>query len=139
VAFLAALFGCGDGNDSNAVDFEPGQIWTYDVRRGEEQSRLTVCLVEGEGGRRVVHVAVDRLRLANPNAPSGFSDRIGHMAFHEDSLRKSVRTLEQTSESVPAFGPGYESWQRAGGIAWDVSVAQAISKIEGVLVRAKKR
>ena len=140
MVFVTAMtVGCGSSPEPQPyepvqIPIKPGQVWTYRTRPGEESSRITVCLVEAnEEGRNIVHVAVDGLKLKNPSAPSGLSDRIGHMAFNESAFRASVRTLESTSQSVPAFNAGYEEWQKANGGGWDVSAAEALDAMESVL------
>lgn len=51
---------------SHSSKYEPGQVWSYHTRPGEEASRLTVLRVEpyGKPGDLAVHVRVDGVSVA---------------------------------------------------------------------------
>jgi hypothetical protein len=121
------------------MPFLPGQLWTYDTRPGEENSRLTILAVEANENRgAIVHIRVDGVAEKNPYAPDGVSRVIHHMPFAEVALEKSVRELVTTGTPVPAtFQEGYKIWKDAflagkAGI-FTLTVAEAIQYCEGVL------
>lgn len=114
--------------------FESGQVWTYRTRPGEESSRITICLVEShrEIGE-IVHISVAGVKLKNPHAFGGSSDRIAHMPFKPDALRQSVIALESTGSTLPPFEEGYEEWRNGEGGVWTMPLSEAISAMEGIL------
>ena len=63
-----------------------------------------------------VHVSVDGLRIENPSAPGGVSERIGHMPFTEAAIGLSVTTRAAAEITVPADDEGYKAMgiQRRG-------------------------
>ena len=118
--------------------FESGQAWAYDTRPGEEASRIVVCRVDRDPGLgEIVHIHVNGLRLKNPHAPGGASDRIGHMPYSADALRKEVKKLESTHPAMPPFEDGYQQWRAAfeegkAGV-WTLPVKEAIAGMEAAL------
>jgi hypothetical protein len=93
--------------------FRVGDVWEYHTRRGEEQSRLTVVKVEEspEVGI-IVHVAVDRIRLASCHGgPDPTS--IPHMPFARSALDASVTKRVATEQPLPDYVSGYEEWKVA--------------------------
>jgi hypothetical protein len=95
--------------------FEPGQVWSYHTRSGEESSRLTVVKVESyEKLGAVVHIRVDGVAQKNPHAPGGVSSVIHHMPFAEEALARSVLALLESDTPVPpSFEEGYGIWREA--------------------------
>src|SRR5688572_12477161 len=94
--------------------FEPGQVWTYWTRAGEEGSRVIVCRVEDGGGSvgQIVHIHVTGLRMKKKDAPGGQVDHVPHMPYSADALRRSVRKLEATGKALPpSFEEDYHQWR----------------------------
>jgi len=89
--------------------FEAGQVWTYQTRPGEEDSRLTVVKVEQQDKLgTIVHIRVDGVAQKNPHAPDGVSRVIHHMPFDAEAIRKSVIELVASGVPVPdSFEEGY--------------------------------
>jgi len=115
--------------------FVAGQVWRYDHRPGEEGSTVHVIRVESEPrSGTVVHVSVHGLRLRNPMAPGGTSDRIGHMPFAEDALRRSVRDLVGERDADAAAQEGYDAWrgafERGEAGVFTVTLAEAVGMME---------
>ena len=108
--------------------YQPGQVWRYKTRPGEERSTLTVLRVEAVGAKRIVHIRVDNIRLKNcfggeePN-------KIEHMPFSREALDQSVIAKVRTVP-VPDFESGYAEWRTAwdGGKAgfYTVTVSEAV-------------
>ena len=136
------LVGCDRGKTStatgDAMQFAPGQVWTYNTRPGEEASRVVICSVETDPKLgEIVHIHVNGLRFKNKHAPGGSSDQIGHMPYSGEALRKSLTNLESSDNKLPAFEDGYQEWRGAfdkgkAGV-WTVPVSEAISGMESVL------
>ena len=125
--------------------YEPGQVWTYRTRPGEEGSRLTVVKVEAHDKLgAIVHIRVDAVAQKNPHAPGGVSRVIHHMPFTADAIDRSVVELVESGVPVPAsFGEGYRLWKEAfdagkGGV-WTITVAESISACEEILARRQTR
>jgi hypothetical protein len=118
--------------------FEPGQIWTYNTRPGEGSSRIIICRVESDPKLgQIVHIHISGLHIANKRVPSGFSDKIGHMPYSGDPLRKCLTRLESSGAALPAFEDGYQGWRSAfekgkAGI-WTLPVCEAIAAMESVM------
>jgi hypothetical protein len=118
--------------------FAAGQVWTYNTRPGEEKSRIVVCRVESDPKLgQIVHVQVNGLRLKSKQAPGGSSDRIGHLPYSAEALRKSLKQLESTGAALPAFEDGYKEWRgsfengKAG--VWTTPVSEAIAAVESTV------
>jgi hypothetical protein len=125
------------------LEFEPGQVWTYHTRAGEEASRLTVVKIEPhEKLGTIVHIRVDGVAQKNPHAPGGVSQVIHHMPFAAEAVRKSVIALEASAVPVPtSFEEGYGLWKEAfdqgkAGV-FSISVAESIAFCEQALNNAR--
>jgi hypothetical protein len=120
--------------------FQPGQVWRYNTRPDEAQSRLTILKVESHDKLgTIVHIAIEGVSVKAPAAPGGVSRVISHLPFGEDSLRKSVTELERSVERLPEYEEGYRQWKEAfdagkGGI-WTTPVSEAIAAMEQALNR----
>jgi hypothetical protein len=88
--------------DANEGKYHVGERWNYRTRLGEEGSSLTILKVESlPKVGMTVHVSVDGLRIENPSAPGGVSERIGHMPFTEAAIDLSVTTRAAAEITVP--------------------------------------
>ena len=142
ISWLRGLLGVRPAVDAGSrggpSTFSAGQVWRYDHRPGEEGSTVEIVRVEREPKLgTVVHVSVHGLRLRNPMAPGGTSDRIGHMPFAEDAFRRSVRDVAGEREPDAAAQEGYDAWRAAfergdAGI-FTVTLAEAVGMMEGAL------
>jgi hypothetical protein len=108
--------------------YKPGQVWSYKTRPGEENSTLAVLRIESAGGRTIVHIGVDNIRLRNClGGPE--PDKLEHMPFARGALDQSVSKLLKSVE-VPDYKEGYTEWRNAweAGKAgfYTVSVAKAL-------------
>jgi hypothetical protein len=116
--------------DTDQSRYEPGQIWKYETRPGEEDSTLTIVKVESypELGV-VVHVAIGNIQVQNPHAPNGISDTIGHMPFSEKAIDDSVTELLGVASELPDYEDGYQSWRESQGGVFSITVAEAIDLV----------
>ena len=105
--------------------YQPGQVWRYKTRQGEERSRITVLRVETlPKVGIIVHVRVDRVRLRNC-AGGPEPDNFQHMPFTRDALERSVTKLEKDSVEISDLS-GYEQWRADCGGVYTITVAEAI-------------
>ena len=111
-----------------------GQVWTYKTRAGEEGSRLTVLKTESHPKLGlIVHVAVNGVRIKNPDAPGGVSSTIGHLPYQEAALRAGLVGVVGHESAAPNL-EGYKTWKEAfdqgkAGI-WTITLAEAIGAME---------
>jgi hypothetical protein len=118
--------------------FQPGQVWQYKTRRGEESSRLTIARVEPHPKLgTIVHVQIKDVAITSPTAPGGVSKVISHLPYAEQSLTDSVTTMEKDSVNPAGWEEGYKQWKSAfdagkAGI-WSIPVSEAVSAMEQVL------
>jgi len=123
--------------------FQPGQVWTYHTRPGEEDSRLTVVKVEPHDKvGTIVHIRVDGVAQKNPHAPDGVSRVIHHTPFAAEALQRSVIELVGDGPVPGSFEQGYAIWKQAfdsgkGGV-FTITVAESITFCEEVLAKARK-
>jgi len=144
--FFSSLFGCkGQSDNGNFQDnkFKVGQIWNYETRKGEENSKIEILKVEKyEKDGIIIHIYVNGLKVKNPNKSSGFSDDIGHLPLSKDAVLKSVTTLVSENNELPDFMEGYNNWKNAfdnntGGI-FSITVKEAVQYVEEAMSNAKR-
>jgi hypothetical protein len=118
--------------------FAPGQVWAYETRPGEDDSRVIVLRVDAtQHAGVIVHVAVEGVSIFNPSNPDQPTRAIGFMPIAEGSLEKSVTRLVVTeSPFVPPadFDEGYAGWKTAfdegkAGI-WTATVARVVQAVD---------
>lgn len=143
---LNLLTGCKkENNENNFQDdkFKVGQIWDYQNRTGEENSKITILKVEKYYGKEIViHIYVNGLKIKNELRANGVSDDIGHLPMSKESLDKSVTKLISENNKLPDFKEGYENWKEAfdnkkGGI-FTISVSETINFVEETMKSGKK-
>ena len=116
--------------------FQPGQVWKYLTRPGEEGSLLIVGAVDrAPTVGRVVHITILDVLIKTPHKPGGFANQIAHLALREDVLLESV--VEQVDApwlSQGGFEGGYNNWLDAyeGGDLYvkKVPLAEALDEVE---------
>ncbi len=89
--------------------YKPGQVWTYQSRRGEADSTITILRVESSQKVGIIlHIRIDGVRFANCHGgPS--PDTIEHAPFKREAIEQSTVRLVQ-SQPVPDFHRGYDDW-----------------------------
>lgn len=129
--------------DTKNSVYQPGQVWSYHSRPGEEKSRLVILKVEEVGTDKkvgtIVHVYVDGISLKN--AMGQETTVIPHVPFDEGAIDKSVIALIRENISLPNFKTGYEYWRTefiAGKAAvFNTTVADAINSIQATVSTVK--
>lgn len=98
----------GQPNNSNAVEYQPGQVWNTD-----QGANVTILLVETDRkGDKVVHVRIDNVPV---QSCGGFhlTTTIEHMALSEKMIRKSVIKLTKNNVGLPdAYFDAYRKWEK---------------------------
>lgn len=94
-----------------AAELEAGQIWRYQTRAGEEDSRLFIARVDrGPSGQAIYHIYLDRLKLRNPLMPGGMQDHMPYAPVTRESLDASVIELLQSNAEMPDISEDYAVW-----------------------------
>ena len=144
IRFLVAvvLFGAACSSSSGAADmlrdytdstFQPGQVWRYHTRSGEDSSTLQVLKVETHPKTGViVHIAVSGVHVRTPGG--SYTSEIGHLPVSEEALRRSVTTKVRDGASTNQGSEGYQEWRRAfdagrGGV-FTTMVAECVDLVE---------
>lgn len=114
-----------------------GQVWSYEARQGEEQSRLTILKIETLHDQRIVHIAVADVFLERTNAPESVVTYMGHLPFEESALKNSLRNMVGIVPQLPEYEDGYALWREAfdsgrGGV-FTISVAESVAYMEQVI------
>ena len=126
---------------SELGDFRVGQVWTYETRDGEENSRVTILRLEQNpkiGG--IVHVSLNGLKIPNATAPDGFTEEASHLPFSEKAIIDSVVELQSSVEVSSEHTEGYEIWRSAfeqgkAGV-FTTSLVEGIEFLEDIFRRA---
>ena len=61
----------------------------------------------------IVHVAMRDLKMKNRRSPDGYSDKVNHMPFAEEAIKKSAVKLLKEKVELPDYEEGYGMWREA--------------------------
>ena len=130
--FFLLFVGCAD---SEQVDdrFSPGQVWAYETREGESNSRVTILKIEKSTDLTIVHIRIDDVKINNPHAPSKLSEFVPHAPIDREALAGSVTELERTVKDIPDYAEGYRTWKQNQGGVFTTSVAEIVDFVEAAL------
>lgn len=116
--------------------FAAGQVWKYQTRPNESDSRLTVVRVDPDDHEfgNIIHIYISAVDIPNPDAPHGKTVFIQHMPYEEDALSKSVTELDSETKELPDYQNGYKLWKTAfengeAGV-FSIDVSEAINFVE---------
>ncbi|GGZ96608.1 hypothetical protein GCM10008090_01060 [Arenicella chitinivorans] len=117
-----------------AGDFSVGQIWSYQTRDHEAESKLTIVQIDRREGKEIIHISIDGLRIKNPQAPSGYGSDISHLPISPKALKASVTKLSGQAGILSNYKEGYQIWREAfdsgqGGF-FTISVAESVDYLE---------
>lgn len=120
---------------AQAIEFKPGQIWSYQTRPGEEGSKLYIARIDrGLGSRALYHLYIDGLQLKNPKFPGGVQDHLVHVPISREALEASVTELLQSDAAMPDISEGYAVWllsfEKGQAGVFTIPVAQVVQYIE---------
>ena len=140
--YLIAIIAFTLSFTTNAAELQPGQVWKYKTRLGEQTSTLTILKVEKyKDLGSVVHIRVDAIRMKNPLKGNIVTD-VPHLPFKEDAVQKSITELVRKSTDIPPFQEGYDTWKsaylagKAG--AFETNVGATLTAMLGAQWEVKK-
>ena len=110
--------------------FLPGQVWQYDTRLGEENSKLTILSVDDDLENTIIHVRLDNIHFVNGGC-------IRHLPFSADAIMGSLTDFIKHLDAIPDFKEGYDQWKQqfeAGKAGyWKIVVKEALEAIDQVM------
>jgi len=115
--------------------FAAGQVWTYQTRPEESDSRITIVRVDDDDEYgTIVHIYVSDVAIPNPGAPGGQTTYIAHLPYADEALEAAVLEKESETLELPSYEEGYRLWHDAfengeAGV-FTIPVAEAISFVE---------
>lgn len=138
--FAGLLLSCSVQSKNMATDttdskFKVGQVWKYKTRPNEPDSVFTIAKIDNEPKSGVIiHITVSNLKIKNPQAPSGYTDLVGHMPIAEKAIADSVTELSNQKPDLSSYEDGYQEWRKAfdsgkAGI-WTLPVSECVAAME---------
>ncbi len=118
------------------MDFKAGQVWTYNNRPAEANSRLTILQVDAtEAGEPMVHIHVNGLAIHNPNQAE-LIEYIVHMPFSLEAIENSVQELVGEGD-IPDYLEGYQMWKEeydeGNAGFFSVTVGEAVTYMDEII------
>ena len=99
---------------ARAIDFQVGQVWSYNARPGEEASQIYIAKIDRDlASRTIYHIYVDGLRLKNPLVEGGIQDHLPHVPLSREALEASVTGEPRSEIDLPNIAEGYVIWREA--------------------------
>ena len=122
-------------NNFKVTELKSGQIWKYNTRTAEKESRILILRVEQINNKdTIVHIEIKKTKIKNFQNKNGVSEEIGHLAFLKTAIVNSLIELESSGNKLPNYLANYNQWKRAfdngNGIIFSNSIIQAINHIE---------
>lgn len=120
---------------ATAQPYEAGQIWRYQTRPGEEQSRVLINKAEThETLGWIFHISVLAVQVKNPRIEGGISTELPHFPVSTQTLKDSLLVLEGSQAPNPDYLEGYEIWKAAfdkgeAGV-FTINVADIVGVVE---------
>ncbi|VFR47223.1 hypothetical protein BER2_3484 [plant metagenome] len=99
---------------ATAPPYEAGQVWRYQTRPGEEQSRVLINKVERHDTLGwIFHISVLAVQVKNPCSDGGISTALPHFPVSAQTLKDSLLEVEGSQAPNPDYLEGYEIWKAA--------------------------
>ena len=121
-------------DDGLISEFQAGQVWRYETRAQEGQSRIEILKVEREGDERIVHIRLVDLAILNPGLAGGVAPLIEHLPMTERALRRSVIERMMIPASPVGDLAAYHAWREAYELGdagvFDLTVREIVAQIE---------
>jgi hypothetical protein len=90
--------------------FEVGQVWSYDTRKGEDNSTLQIIKVDNfEGKEPFIHIAIEGLDITIQNKKL---THVEHLPLAMKSVQESVTNLLKENTVISTL-EGYNQWKAA--------------------------
>ncbi len=127
---LSSIFGI-----ANAEQYSEGQLWSYQTRMNESQSKVLINKIEShEKLGKIFHISVLEVKVRNPSASNGVTTELPHFPVAEETLNKSLTKLLGKKSINPEYLEGYSMWKKAfdegnAGI-FTISVAEIVDVVE---------
>lgn len=118
--------------------YQVGQVWEYETRVGEQNSRMTiVALTEHEQHGLIVNISLDNLRIPYAHSEDGFLNGLSHSPCSVEAIDNSVISLLGIVDELPDFQEGYNEWKTAldagkAGV-FGGTIKEIISTIEKII------
>ena len=137
---LLAFLGFASAAYAADVALKEGDCWTYAARPNEEASFLVIRKIEilpkmGE----VIHISIFELKIINPSAPHGYSDRAGHLPITGVQVRASLKEKVQRKIPDGDWKEGYGAWREAYDSGKAGVFTKSVSECVGIVEEAFKR
>ena len=126
------------GGTANAADYGEGQIWSYETRPGEEESRLYIARIDHDlPGSPIYHLTIVGLKIELPSGDGPIQDRLPHIPVDTSTLDSSVVALIGVVPNPPDVSEGYAIWREAfdagrAGV-FNIPVSDIIQIVEDTL------
>lgn len=118
-----------------AAKYAEGQVWQYQTRPGEEQSRLYIVKIDDEPFfGPIYHLYLDGLRIRSPLRSDGIQDHLPHLPVDRKTLDGSVTELVISLPNPPNVADGYAIWRESfdsgeGGV-FNIPVRDIVQIVE---------
>ena len=119
------------------LHFEEGQVWRYQARAHESESKLYIVRIDELSGYRIFHIFLDGLSLKNQNTESGIQTELPHAPVDQESLEKSLLEFQGYTDTPPDISEGYSIWREAfdsgDAGAFNIPISAVVQYIEDVV------
>jgi hypothetical protein len=118
-----------------AEPYDAGQVWRYQTRPGEENSRVLINKIEAHDKLgRIFHISVLAVQVKNPRIAGGISTELPHFPVSEQTLKDSLLEQEGSQAPNPDYLEGYDIWKAAfdkgeAGV-FTITVADIVGVVE---------
>ena len=114
-------------SSGDRYEIQPGQVWSYKTRPGEDVSTVTILRVESLPKiGTIVHVRIEGIHLKNcGGGPS--PSTIQHAPFAREALDKSVTALIKSNVAIPDYEEGYQEWLSHCGGVYTITLADMLN------------
>ncbi len=118
------------------VKIQEGQVWKYDNRDGEDQSRAIILKLEdAKDGSMIVHIQVTGIKINNPNNGE-MIEEISHMPFSIEAVGSCLVELIGETE-IPDYQDGYENWKieydRGNAGVFSTSIGESVQFMDDTI------
>jgi hypothetical protein len=126
--------------DETSSKYSAGQVWGYQTRPGEQESRLYIVKTDRDKTLGTIyHIYVDGIAIKNPHMPGGgVQTCLPHSPVSAETLDASVtELLERHRGEMPDISEGYGVWKEGydkgeAGV-FTIPVAEIIAYIEDIV------
>lgn len=143
---LALLAAVASASAAPAPALAEGQVWTYQTRQHEPDSRLVIVhLYQPKKGERIAYVAVTGATVRLEGHPAPFPWDRCYVPLTERALSKSLRTLvsERTERTFPELEKTLPGWKKNAEAGqkhfWTIPIDQVLDNLERDIRKAKSR